>query len=94
MLALTNVLFFYRQNLSENLFYQKISQISLADSIDSCDFNCSKYMCQYGCHTNLEIYQKEWNNLSTLKDKQTILFGKSFEKYALQDSTGYFIIIS
>lgn len=94
MFALTNVLFFYRQNLSENLFYQKISQISLADTLDSCDFNCNKYLCQYGCHTNLEIYQKEWNNLSALKDKQTILFGKSFEKYALQDSTGYFIIIS
>lgn len=94
MLALTNVMFFYRQNLSENLFYQKISQISLADSVDSCDFNCSKYLCQYGCHTNLETYQKEWNNLSVLKDKQSILFGKSFEKYVLQDSTGYYIIIS
>lgn len=94
MLALTNVIFFYRQNLSENLFYQKISQISLVDNIDSCDFNCSKYLCQYGCHTNLETYQKEWNHLSALKDKQTILFGKSFEKYALQDSTGYYIIIS
>lgn len=94
MLALTNVMFFYRLNLSENLFYQKISQISLADSVDSCDFNCSKYLCQYGCHTNLETYQKEWTNLSVLKDKQSILFGKSFEKYVLQDSTGYYIIIS
>lgn len=94
MFALTNVMFFYRQNLSENLFYQKISQISLAGSVDSCDFNCNKYLCQYGCHTNLEAYQKEWKNLSALKDKQSILFGKSFEKYALQDSTGYYIVIS
>lgn len=92
--ALTNVMFFYRQNLSENLFYQKISQISLAQSVDSCDFNCNKYLCQYGCHTNLEAYQKEWSNLSVLKDKQSILFGKAFEKYVLQDSTGYYIIIS
>lgn len=92
--ALTNVMFFYRQNLSENLFYQKISQISLAESVDSCDFNCNKYLCHYGCHMNLEAYQKEWNNLSDLKSKQSILFGKSFEKYALQDSTGYYIIIS
>lgn len=94
MLALTNIMFFYRQNKSENLFYQKISQISVADNIDSCDFNCNKRQCQYECHTNLEIYQKEWNNLSTLKDKQTILFGKPFEQYALQDSTGYYIIVS
>ena len=94
MLALTNVMFFYRQNQSEKNFYSLISQISLADNVNSCDFNCSKYLCQYECHTNLEIYQKEWRNLSFLKDKQTILFGKSVEEYALQDSTGYYIIIS
>ena len=94
MLALTNVMFFYRQNQSEKNFYSLISQISLAENVDSCDFNCSKYLCQYECHTNLETYQKEWHNLSFLKDKQTILFGKSLEEYALQDSTGYYIIIS
>ena len=94
MLALTNVMFFYRQNQSEENFYRLISQISLADSVDSCDFNCSKYLCQYECHTNLKTYQKEWRNLSSLKDKQTILFGKSLEEYTLQDSTGYYIIIS
>lgn len=94
MLALTNVMFFYKQNQSEENFYRLISQISLADSVDSCDFNCSKYLCQYECHTNLETYQKEWNNLSSLKDKQTILFGKSLEEYPLQDSSGYYIIIS
>ena len=94
MLALTNVMFFYKQNQSEENFYRLISQISLADSVDSCDFNCSKYLCQYECHTNLETYQKEWHNLSSLKDKQTILFGKSLEEYTLQDSSGYYIIIS
>ena len=94
MLALTNVMFFYRHNLSENAFYQKASQISLASNVDTCDFNCEKSLCQYECHTNLELYQKEWNNLSKMKDKQSILFGRTFEKYALQDSTGYYIIIS
>ena len=29
-----------------------------------------------------------------LKDKQSILFGKIVEKYNLQDSTGYYIILS
>lgn len=94
MLALTNIMFFYKKNLSENHFYRLISQLSLSDSLDSCDFNCSKDSCRYECHTNLEAYQKEWHNLSYLKDKHTIIFGKSLNEYTLQDSTGYYIIIS
>lgn len=94
MLALTNIMFFYRNNTSENMFYKKICQLSLADSTNICDFNCNKHICQYECNTNLEMYQKEWKSLSSLEDNQSILFGASFEKYTLQDNMGYYIILS
>lgn len=94
MLALTNVMFFYRKKVSETLFYQKICQISFAESIESCDFDCNKYLCQYECHLNLEAYQKEWKRLFDLKTKQSILFGRKLKKYPLQDSNGYYIILS
>lgn len=94
ILALTNIMYFYKNNVSENVFYQKINLLTITDSIDSCDFNCNKNSCQYECHTNLKLYQKEWSKLSMLKDKQSILFGKIIEKYNLQDSTGYYIILS
>lgn len=94
ILALTNIMYFYKNNVSENVFYQKINLLTAMDTIDSCDFDCNKNACQYECHTSLKLYQKEWNKLSTLKDKQSILFGKMTEKYTLQDSTGYYIILS
>ena len=94
ILALTNIMFFYRNNFSENNFYQKINMLTITDSLDTCDFDCKKISCQYECRTSLKMYQKEWNKLSTLKDKQSILFGNIAEKYTLQDSTGYYIILS
>ena len=94
ILALTNIMYFYKNNASESVFYKKMNLLTLTDSIDSCDFNCDKNSCQYECHTSLELYQKEWSKLSMLKDKQPILFGKIIEKYTLQDSTGYYIILS
>lgn len=94
ILALTNIMFFYRNNFSENNFYQKINMLTITDSSDTCDFDCKKITCQYECRTSLKMYQKEWNKLSILKDKQSILFGNMNEKYTLQDSTGYYIILS
>lgn len=87
-------MFFYRNNFSENNFYQKINMLTITDSSDTCDFDCKKITCQYECRTSLKMYQKEWNKLSILKDKQSILFGNMNEKYTLQDSTGYYIILS
>lgn len=94
ILALTNIMYFYKNNVSENAFYQKINLLTITDGIDSCDFNCNRNSCQYECHTGIKLYQKEWSKLSMLKDKQSILFGKIIEKYTLQDSTGYYIILS
>lgn len=94
MLALTNIMYFYRQKMSESLFYKKICQISFAESIENCDFDCSKYLCQYECHSNLEVYQKEWNNLAHTKVKHSILFGGKLKKYPLQNRDGYYIILS
>ena len=68
--------------------------LTVTDCIDSCDFDCNKNSCHYECHINIKLYQKEWNKLSILKDKQSILFGDIIEKYPLQDSTGYYIILS
>lgn len=68
--------------------------LTITDSSDTCDFDCKKITCQYECRTSLKMYQKEWNKLSILKDKQSILFGNMNEKYTLQDSTGYYIILS
>lgn len=94
ILALTNIMFFYKNNVSENIFYQKINLLSVSDNMNSCDFNCNKSICQYECHTNLKLYQKEWNKLSLLKNNQSILFGEVTEHYALQDDSGYYIILS
>ena len=94
ILALTNIMYFYKNNVSENIFYQKINMLTVTDCIDSCDFDCNKNSCHYECHINIKLYQKEWNKLSILKDKQSILFGDIIEKYPLQDSTGYYIILS
>lgn len=94
ILALTNIMYFYKNNVSENVFYQKINLLTVTNGIDSCDFNCNRNSCQYECHTSIKLYQKEWSKLSVLKDKQSILFGKIIEKYTLQDSTGYYIILS
>ena len=68
--------------------------LTVTENLDSCDFDCNKNSCQYECHTSLKLYQKEWNKLTTLKNKQCILFGEITEKYTLQDSTGYYIILS
>lgn len=94
VLALTNIMFFYRNNISENFFNQKINMLTVTENLDSCDFDCNKNSCQYECHTSLKLYQKEWNKLTTLKNKQCILFGEITEKYTLQDGTGYYIILS
>ncbi len=95
MLALTNIMFFYRMNETEEYFYQKMNLLTLAESINACDFNCNKTTCHYECHTDIKLYKKEWNKLFTLKNKQTILFNKVIEPYPLQDDdTGYYIILS
>ena len=94
ILALTNIMFFYKNNVSENIFYQKINLLSVSDNMNSCDFNCNKSICQYECHTNLKLYQKEWNKLNLQKNNQSILFGEVTEHYALQDDSGYYIILS
>lgn len=94
MMALTNIFWFYRHNTPESTFYKKLSQISTADSIDNCDFNCSKATCAYQCNTSLKDYQKEWARFSKAKDASVVLFGTQIEKYPLISINGYFIILS
>lgn len=94
MLALTNIMLFYCRNKQESFFYKKLSQVSFAGSIESCDFDCKKSICQYECHGYLEIYQKEWKRLSKVNKTPTTIFGKKIKNYPLRDSTGFYLIIS
>lgn len=94
MLALTNIMLFYCRNKQESFFYKKLSQVLFAGSIESCDFDCKKSICQYECHGYLEIYQKEWKRLSKVNKTPTTIFGKKIKNYPLRDSTGFYLIIS
>ena len=94
ILALSNIASFYQRHSFESVFNKKLGQITFWDNISSCDFECSKSICQYQCNSSLELISKEWKKINMKKQKQYFIFGIKAEPYILQDSNGYYIILS
>ena len=92
MLALTNILRFILKIYPESKFYNTMSQLSSADRLGTCDFDCTKQACRYECKTDVNIYNKVAEKLRATEQKY-VLFSKKI-KYSLCDDSGYYIVLS
>lgn len=93
MLALTNILRFILRIYPESRFFNTMSQLSSADRLGTCDFDCTKQACQYECKTDVNIYNEVAKNLRSTKHGYYVLFCKNIN-YSLCDDNGYYIVLS
>jgi len=87
VILLTNYLIFLNDYGLESQKYQFLSQITYYGYSSICDYQCNRHVnCQYTCSKNIEIFQKNFENV---KEGSLLLVNPQYKFRFIMDKYFY-----